>query len=231
MSNTHNMKESLKELFAKLNNHCNYLVLRNWDDLFSEDVYEAGHADIDILCVDRASFVELTGARRIHKEKNRDNYIVPIDVKEIRFDVRWVGDGYYPASWEQEMLNSRVMNDAGVFIISEKDYFYSLAYHALLQKKELSVEYANKLNTVYDSFNAEHDILSADDILQKLSLFLLDNNWAAEIPMDPGVFLNMQVFRDLPHNKTISRILSRKAFRMKAMLSRQIRRITNRIKK
>lgn len=224
------MKGSLKELFAKLNSQCNYLVLRNWDDIFSEDVYEAGHADIDILCEDKESFVELTGAKRIHKEKNRDNYIVPIDGNEIRFDVRWVGDGYYPASWEHEMLNNRVMNDDGVFIMSERDYFYSLAYHALLQKRELSVEYANKLNAAYKAFNVDHDILSADDILQKLSLFLLDNRWAAEIPTDPGVFLNIQVFRGLPHNKTISRILSRKVFRMRTLLSRQFRRITDRIK-
>ncbi len=224
------MKESLKGLFIKLNSQCNYLVLRNWDDLFCEDVYEAGHADIDILCENKDSFVMLTGAKRIHKEKNRDNYIIPIDGKEIRFDVRWVGDGYYPATWEQEMLNNKVLNDDGVFIMSERDYFYSLAYHALLQKMELSVEYANKLNTAYKAFNAEHNILYKDEILQKLSFFLHDNKWAAEIPTDPGVFLNIQIFSSLPHNKTLSRMLSRKVFCMKTMLSRQFRRITKRIK-
>jgi hypothetical protein len=223
------MKGTLKDLFAILNSKCNYLILRNWNNLFSKGVYEAGHADIDILCESKASFVELTGAKRIHKEKNRDNYIVPMDDNGIRFDVRWVGDGYYPTSWEHEMLNNRVLNEDSVYVMSERDHFYSLAYHALLQKKELSDEYANKLNTTYNLFTSENTILTEDEIVQKLLSFMKKNKLKAEIPVDPGVFLNLQVYSLLPHNYSISRLLLRKAFCIKTYLSHQLRRITNRI--
>ncbi len=45
------MQSELKELFGKLNQNCNYLVLRNWDNIFDNNlnIYGNGHEDIDIL--------------------------------------------------------------------------------------------------------------------------------------------------------------------------------------
>ncbi len=57
-----------------------------------------------------------------------------------------VGDGYYDINWQRSMLKNRVRNPLGFYVMSDEDYFYSLAYHAIYQKKAgLSEEYRERL--------------------------------------------------------------------------------------
>ena len=51
---------NIRELFDFLNDNCEYLVLRNWDELFNESIYSNGHEDIDVLCRDIKVFKSLT---------------------------------------------------------------------------------------------------------------------------------------------------------------------------
>lgn len=224
-------KGFMKEFFDYLNENCNYLVLRNWDDLLDEDMYGTGHEDIDILCDDLESFLHTTGAVRIHKENYRDNFIVPIGEDKVRLDIRWIGDGYYPTEWERKMLERRTLNQQGIFILCSEDYFYSLAYHALLQKPQLSSEYLTKLNTAYYLLNHTHAALSAKDILLILNSFLLDNDYVIEITNDPGVYINKKITCRLPRRVNGKRNLRRFCFEMKNRVVYYINRLKSKLRK
>ena len=209
------MEGTLKDLFDTLNDRLDYVILRNWDDLFKKNVYELGHSDIDILCDNRLSFIELTGAKRIHKEKNRDNYIVPTECGDIRFDIRWIGDGYYPALWERQMLSRRVINEDMVYVLQPADHFYSLTYHALLQKKELSEDYFLKLTRLHDELCDESCSVEKQTLFLELREYLTKNKYKAEIPSDPGVYINYELFSAVPHSKGFLRTISRGCFNCK----------------
>lgn len=186
------MINELKELFSNLNDTCVYVVLRNWDDIFNESIYGSGHEDIDILCDDKMLFLETVGAVPVHKNKHRDNFIVPCGTSMLRFDVRWVGDGYYPKEWEMNMLKNRLLNKDGIYIMSKEDYCYSLAYHALFQKPSLSKEYMNKIQVAYKSTGNDLVIQDQFELLDVLRLFMDNNSYKYVISSDPAVFVNWQ---------------------------------------
>lgn len=204
------MNNQLKDLFNHLNNNCRYLVLRNWDNLLDESIYGQGHEDIDVLCEDLGEFIKITGAKRVHSEKDRDNYVVPFEGMNVRFDVRWVGDGYYPEGMERAMLNNRRMNEQSVFIPSIVDYYYSLAYHALLQKPSVSEEYLEKLNQVRQILTQTRASIEQSAISIELCDFLKKNEWKFEYPNDPGVYVNYSGIKVFPVKRNLRRIVKRK---------------------
>ena len=212
------MSNCLEKLFKKLNKNCTYLVMRNWDNIFDEDIYSNGHEDIDILCNSLIDFVSLTGAKRVHKEKKRDNYIVYVDNLSIRFDVRWVGDGYYPEEWEKRMLERRELNEQSIYVMSKEDYFFSLSYHALLQKPKLSNEYLFKINEVYNRIEGKEMEITEKDILYFLNKYLREFNFRVEVPNDPGVFQNRNNICGLPRRNNIKRKIRRIIFLSKYRL-------------
>lgn len=203
------MKDDLRTFFDYLNDNISYIILRNWDGVFDEGVYGAGHEDIDILCDDLNMFISLTGATRIHQEHNRDNFVVQIGTMKVRFDVRWVGDGYYPSPMEENLLNRRMFTSQSIYIPNEEDYYYSLAYHALFQKPSLSKEYLLKLNEVRSHCIGTSTDCSESEILYDLQQYLQTNNWNVEYPCDPGVYINHNNIRNLPVNKNYVRLLNR----------------------
>ena len=209
---------NVKEFFEYLNRKCKYLVLRNWQGICDDSIYSDGHEDIDILCDDLKSFLSLSGAQRIHKENNRDNFMVLIGNHSVRFDVRWIGDGYYPIEFEQLMLEHRVLNQSDIYVPSLEDYFYSLAYHALIQKPDLSSEYKSDLNKIYASFSNNKEELNRDQILNILRDYLNTNGFEVVLPKDPGVFFNNRAAILLPNRLDKTLQLKRRIFRIKQRL-------------
>ena len=203
---------TIKEFFLYINEHCNYLILRNWDDIFNDHIYGDSHEDIDILCEDLHSFVSLTNARRCHKRNDRDNFIISIGTMSVRFDIRHVGDGYYPKLWQEKMLLRR-KKIGDIYIMSDEDYYYSLAYHALLQKPSLSNEYKNKLRdlTIADR---RTNLFEEKDILKELNKYLKKNSYVIEITSDPGVFLNWKNIKEIGVKADPSRSMKRFFFSM-----------------
>lgn len=217
--------ETIKQLFDCLNKNLDYLVLRNWDDLFEEKIYGDGHEDIDILCRDLESFMNLTGGKPVFNSKYRNNYIVHIGILKVRFDVRFVGDGYYPQKWEDDMLRNRKLNDAGVYIPSDEDYFYSLAYHALLQKPVFSEEYQKKVEEAYNVTTHLSQKLDTKEIRDMLIVFCSKNNYKVEIPSDPGVFLNSDNLKFFEVNRSFKRLIRKRLL----SLSYKIKYILNKL--
>ena len=124
---------------------CEYLILRNFDELLSDDVFMAGHADIDVLCRNAAHLANSIGASPARPE-NPDgvHFRITVNDKKASLDLRQIGDGYYCTAWQEEMLKTRVHYN-GFYIMDQENLFYSLTYHAILQKHSLSEEYKRRL--------------------------------------------------------------------------------------
>lgn len=141
---------SIKEVVEKLNDsNIPYLILRNYENLLNDEIYVSGHEDIDILCERSEDLVKILNAKQsdFHRKgliKDTTHYYIYIDNKKVDLDLRFCGDGYYCREWESDMLHNR-KNHNGFYVPNDTDYFYSLVYHAILQKKVFTEEYKERL--------------------------------------------------------------------------------------
>lgn len=211
---------SIGDFFQYLNENCTYLILRNWDNLLDSDIYGNGHEDIDLLCNDLNEFIRLTHAKKIHKYKYCNNYVIEISAKNVRFDVRYIGDGYYPSEWENVMLKRRQKRGI-IYTMSDKDYFYSLTYHALLQKPNLTKEYRIKLFSLLEE-SISSNCLSEKLLLDKLKEFIVENRYVVCIPLDPGVFIKWKYFRYIGYKMDFIRLMKRLFFNIRFSITSAI---------
>lgn len=171
-----------------------YLVLRNYENLLSPEIYVDGHGDIDLLCADSRLLAEKVGARTYHnkvKEVCDDgvHYYVLIAGKQVSLDLRSVGDGYYCQKWQQEMLDRRVLKD-GFYVMSEQDYLYSLIHHAILQKRSFSNEYRSRLTEMCNRLHIVMKDVSAQSFIQLLESYMAEHGYTYVYPRDTFVPLN-----------------------------------------
>ncbi len=170
--------KSISEIFDRLNalTNTSYVLLRT----------PTGRAeDFDILCDDYFAVKRALGgvAYKTHSNLLFRTVGAPVDlggfkvahhvkmnVEKIRFDIRYVGDGYYPRKWQQKMLRNRIERD-GAYVCSQEDEFYGKAYHALFQKLQLPSKYrsyfSRELGVNGDSVESE---------LRQMTLEYLERN-------------------------------------------------------
>ena len=171
-----------------------YLVLRNYENLLSPEIYVDGHGDIDLLCADSRLLAEKVGARKYHnkvKEVCDDgvHYYVFVAGKQVSLDLRSVGDGYYCRKWQQEMLDRRVLKD-GFYVMCEQDYLYSLIHHAILQKRSFSNEYRFRLAAMCNELHISMKDDSAQSFIQLLESYMEKHGYTYVYPRDAFVPLN-----------------------------------------
>lgn len=134
----------LEQAFEVLNETTNYLVMRNYEGL-PEECYIGGHEDIDLLAENQREVITLLNAVKYGKKKYRVQYKILVGGKEVLLDIRYLGDNYYDAIWQKNMMAGRILYQNWLYIMNEKDYFYSLLYHALIHKPHLSKDYQKRL--------------------------------------------------------------------------------------
>ena len=142
--------DDIREVFGILNaNQVDYLVLRNYENMLQPELFVGEHADVDMLCADSQEVVKLLGA--LTNRKNNDghvgdgiHYYLIVNGQNVSFDLRQVGDGYYCEKWEAELLQRRQIHEC-FYVMDKVDYFYTLAYHAILQKRSFTEEYRDRL--------------------------------------------------------------------------------------
>lgn len=163
-----------------------YVIIRNAEML--PDAFDPSlHGDIDLLVGDCAQAAELIGARKVHPERYRVHYEIPVAGKPVRLDLRFVGDGYYDTQWERRMLDrSRVEND--ISLPHPEDAFFALVYHALFQKKSIAPDYAGKAAALARA--AGHEWTGFADALRLLEDFLSRNGYGKTVPDDLSVYRN-----------------------------------------
>ena len=179
--------DHMEDAFGQINNECNYLILRNFEGFFGDILIE-GHNDIDVLCAskrDRKRMVRILDAKPRIGIDNGIHYKFMYKGKEIALDVRTVGDGYYDRSWQSNMLKNRCFNPVGFYTMNLDDYFYSLIYHVIYQKKILSQEYLIRLRKMNPLFHDSDQI----DFEKALLQFMVQNHYKYTITYDKYVNL------------------------------------------
>lgn len=183
--------ENLQDVFLSLNTTtCDYLIMRNWEG-FYDDILLEGHNDIDVLCRDEDSrdiMVRLLDAKPLtfdgfHYEFKYKN-------KPVTLDTRIMGDGYYDRRWQKNMLKNKKLHPNGFYIMDAENYYYSLMYHAIYQKKTgLSAEYAERLNHMAMADKP----LEQSDFADSLNAFMKNHRYAYTETLDKSVVKNFGI--------------------------------------
>ena len=160
--------ESLSVLFKTLNNHCNWAILRNFEDL-NDDYYFNKGEDIDIICDNMDLFIAISNAKKRQEDLGRCSYFIKIKNQKVFFDIREVGDKYFDPVWGINMLNNKKYQGF-IPVLSDKDYFFSLLYHSKLQKFKIKHEYVKRLDFLAKKINLKlpNEFIYDDEIASKL---------------------------------------------------------------
>ena len=201
--------DSLVALFTRLDDaNINYCVLRNHEMLPDQFKIDE-HGDIDILVENYSMAKSILGGLPFkHRLPRTDprwgppvengGYKVANKVSvaglEVEFDIRFVGDGYYDAEWQANMLKNRKQEKC-FYRLNEKDYFYSLLYHALIHKVHISDTYWKQFVNLGSQIGIELNILEKLDEAALWSLlreFLDENAYKIVRPIEKNIPFNVR---------------------------------------
>lgn len=172
--------------FFQVINTTKYVVLRNFENLTSEIRTEL-HPDIDILCADRDRMICLSGSdSRTKNPRDEIHRKVKIGNSVVDLDIRCVGDGYYDSKWEKRIINNRKFWNNLCFIPSQEDYYFSLLYHALIQKNTLSTDYERRLTEMGNRMGIPSPVS-----INTLEDYMRNNNYFYTYPESSGTVLNI----------------------------------------
>ena len=180
--------DSLKQVFSALDQCCGFLILRNHEELSEDSFYMDGHDDIDLLCDNEKKAREVLDVRNDVCWRSPCHGYIKIQGRDIKLGIRYVGDGYYDRSWEEQMIKSRRKNEKGLYVMDDEDYFYSLLYHALLQKKHLSEDYRKRLRSM--AMGSGISLKSVQDCYRVLFAYMNEKGYKMVYPKDPTVPVN-----------------------------------------
>ena len=201
--------KDIKEFFYVLNATSNYCVLRNYEILpekFRSDL----HGDIDILTDNYDDMVFLTGAKPVFKKKYRVHNKVKIAGQDVFFDFRSLGDNYYCYDFEYNILKTRLLNENNIYVPNPENAFYSLVYHCVIQKKEIAVDYYDKVKSLFlklnynKSFNPQDYRYPFDFYYELLDDFMFENHYNYVKPNDLSVHFNKKYVNYKNNTKRLS---------------------------
>jgi hypothetical protein len=184
--------DSLEQLFQALNQSIDYVVLRNFDCM-PTDYYVGDHGDIDLLVRNKTEAEHLINATKLFNMTYRVHSKVNISYRTVRFDIRYLGDNYYDAKWQEDILSSKIIFN-NIYVPNHINYKYSLLYHAVVHKKIVAKDYQDKLKEL--GFESKCYVKSLKD-------FMNVNEYKITEPQDLSVYYN---------NKSIGQSESYKRF-------------------
>ena len=147
---------SIQDFFYVLNNTIKYCVLRNHECLPDEYTVE-GHGDIDLLVENKNYMTYVTLAEPVFEESYRVYHLIKIGGKKIPFDFRFIGDNYYDKLWQEDILQTRVLTRNLFYTPNSENQYYSLLYHAYIQKWEIKKDYLPKLKMYAEAIDQSFD--------------------------------------------------------------------------
>lgn len=184
--------DSLEQLFYVLNNTIEYVVMRNFESL-PDNYYAKNHGDIDLLVSNYTDAQFIANSKPVFKTKNRVYSTIKIANEKVFFDFRHIDDNYYDRPWEENIIKNRRFINNSFYVPSKIDHFYSLLYHAIIQKPALGEDYIKKLVEQAQSLNINlsSSSFSTDEAINLLSTFLTEKNYAFTQPNDKSVYFHM----------------------------------------
>jgi len=167
---------TLDHFFRAMNIAFDWVLLRNYENLEGLDTE---NDDIDILVRNTSNFNILTKA--IKRENfGRCSWAVNINKINIFLDVRFIGDKYFDPAWANSMLLNKEAIASNLWVLNNEDYFYSLIYHAFLQKKNVKEVYLKRFTIIAENMHVaelKKDKVSLMDYLEILNNFLDRNGF------------------------------------------------------
>ena len=192
--------ETATELFSVLNCATKYLVLRNFESLPNISSLN----DLDFLTTKYQRLASALGV--VQKATKPYKGTVAIGGSVIPVDIRFVGDAYYCSPWAATMLRKRVCEQA-VFTPATDDYFFSLLYHALVQKPTIEDKYKNKLlelaQTLQLAWFSEEMLENEQQLASVLMGYMRPNGYYYDKPIDAKVYENEKMISQLPKRSSI----------------------------
>ena len=180
--------DSIQQLFYLLNNTIQYCVLRNFECLPSEYTID-GHGDIDLLVENKNYISYLTQAEQIYKEPYRVYHTIKINGEDVPFDFRYIGDNYYDVLWESDILKTR-KKEKCFYVPNSENLYFSLLYHAYVQKPVVKQDYFPKLEQYARSIDIAFNA-SPKYAISCLDLYFMQHGYEYVRPNDKSVFYNL----------------------------------------
>ena len=187
--------KSLNDLFSRLNKtDVKYVVERSFENKNFKKLLDTSKGDIDVITDDYYTFKGVAGGLNTHKHrKENDNGCkiqnrVNIDGKEVRIDIRYVGDRYYPTRWMKDILQNKIKetNEFGTFFVPSKlDQLWMLYYHMYVHKRSSSQQ--NKTLKQLTKLATELGLRPSEKSFRQ---FMKNKKYKIEIPEDTGVPVN-----------------------------------------
>lgn len=184
-----------EEMFEILNLTTNYLVQRGFESLPVENP----EMDIDFLTDNYQRLASAIGAKQILTKLYKGN--IEVGSQKISLDIRFLDDKYYATLWAKNMLDTKVINK-DIFIPRDDYYFFSLLYHAKVQKALVKDKYIFILEMLAEKLSFswyKSEYLSDDRMIGEiLNGFFQSEYCFYEDPIDRGVYKNINVIKYLP---------------------------------
>ena len=213
--------DNIELLFTRINSlGINYIVLRNYEELMHESFINS-HPDIDFLCENKNDLVEAINAQNRLDYEDGVHYKVLVGDIYVPIDIREIGDGYYDDKWERDMLKSKTLYQGIIFAPNDENYYYSLLYHAIIQKDKISEDYMK----IFKHYEMLYDIKVNDNYVKILDRYMERQGYKYTYPNDIGVGFNVRRSK-----RSLIEINSReKAKRNYIKIKRIIKKILNNI--
>lgn len=192
---------SVSDMFYALNNCVNYAILRNYESL-PDEIYEKDHNDIDIICESLEETKYILNAKPVFEEEYRVHYKTKVEDRIAYFDLRSIGDNYYCEQMEKDILRNRIYNEKGFYTLNIENYFYTLLYHALIQKLDFRDDYKKKLIDMKIKNVAMNT--SLEEYAKILKEWMLKKEYEMIKPKDKSVIFNLnntEYFKPLIYRK------------------------------
>ena len=181
--------KDIQQFFYILNNTINYCVLRNHEPIPNQYTVE-GHGDIDLLVEDKKYIIYLTLAKPVFPQFYRVYHRIKIGNKIIPFDFRSVGDAYYDEPWQRDILKTRIFVKDLFYVPNPEHQFFSLLYHAYVQKYEIKPDYFPKLKKYGSDYGIDFQP-EKDVVFHELDGFMERHGYEYIRPEDVTVKFNL----------------------------------------
>src|SRR5699024_4672247 len=153
--------------------------------------------DIDLMCDNIKKFVSASNANK--RRGGLSAYETIVEGQKVLLDIRYVGDNYYNSVWESDMLARKQYKSGYVPILRTDDYFFSLLYHAKLQKRTVKDVYISRLIKLGNQIGlrniSKSTILNDKIAISILNGFLNERGYYFTLPYDKRVYLNKNSFK------------------------------------
>ena len=183
--------KNLNEVFDTLNKISSFkwVITHNFDSFDNDD-------DIDFLTNDYYKFmnildtVEKPKGSWINSVSNGGvsvRNIIYVNNQEKPIDIRYLGDNFYDINLQNKILDTRIKHPNGFYIPNKEMHLYSLIYHAIIHKSNISDSYKQK----FIEHGIKNNNINKDFLKIMLDKFMITNDYKYVRPEPSvGYFIN-----------------------------------------